>query len=205
MLDKAINKTFDQAAGELRDGARWYLACCLSRMETAVEALSRAGFPIYCPMIETMKPPSLRKLKPSQRKFAYLLAQPVKEPLFPGYFLVGLGGRDHHDIFRVCRIDGLRCEDGRPVPVDRRFLDRMRAIEANGAIPGDAPLKLLLEPGDLVRVMEGAVAGHMGTVEMIGELVVGKLDESTRLWIALNIFGRATRVETTLGNVVRVE
>lgn len=202
---KAINKTYDHAVGDLGADARWFLACCLSNMSTAIEALNGAGFATYCPTIEVLKPPPLRKLKPSQRPYAYLLAQPTKEVLFPGYFLVGLGAtRDHHEIFRVCRIDGLRCADGRPVRVDQRFLDRMRAIETNGSIPGDAPLRLLLEPGDLVRLLTGPCTGLVGTVETVGEVSLAKLDESTRLWIVLNILGGETRVETTVGAVVKV-
>lgn len=205
MSGDQTDKSFDTATAELAAAARWCLACCLSRMEIAMEALGRAGFAVYCPTIEIMKPPPLRTLKPSQRKFAYMLAQPAREPLFPGYFLVGLGARDHHEIFRVCRIDGLRCEDGRPVPVGDHFLDRMRAIEKEGAIPGGVPLKLLLGAGDLVRVLDGPFTGHVATVEELGELAIAKLDESTRVWIALKLFGGATRVETTLGNIAKVE
>ncbi len=129
MTAKMIDKPFDGSV------AQWHLICCLTRMEAAMEALDRAAFPIYCPRIEVMKPPPLRTIKPSQRKFAYMLATPVRVPLFPGYFLAGLyQGQDHHGIFKIWNIDGLRCEDGRPVAINERFLTRMRECETAGAI-----------------------------------------------------------------------
>lgn len=200
---KVIERSLEQASRQLH-GERWHLVCKLSGMDAAIDALDRAGFAVYCPHVTLLKPPPQRKLAPSQRKFAYMLAKPTVCPLFPGYFLVGLGDRDWHDIFGVCRIDGLAIDDNRPVAIDSRFLDRMRAAEVRGSIPGETPLKLLLEEGDLVRVLDGPFAGQGATVESLGEVEVGKLDDRTRIWIALQLFGRLSRVETTLGNVVKL-
>ena len=48
-------------------------------------------------------------------------------------------------------------------------------------------------------------AGVTGTVDAIGDTAVGDLDDDTRLWILLNVFGAPTRAQTRLGGVVRVE
>lgn len=200
---KVIEQSLEQASGRLH-GERWHLVCKLSGMDAAIEALDRAGFAVYCPHVTVLKPPPLRKLSHGQRKFAYMLAKPTVCPLFPGYFLVGLGERDWHEIFGVCRIDGLAIDDNKPVAIDQRFIERMRAAEVRRSIPRETPLKLLLDVGDLVRVLDGPFTGFEATVETLGNVKVGELDERTRIGIALQLFGRPNRVDIPLGHVAKM-
>lgn len=171
---------------------RWYVIHAYSGFENQVkrsldERVKRAGLEhlfgqILVPTEEVVEMREGQKRK-SDRKF------------FPGYVLVQMEMTDEtwhlvKDVPRVMGFIGGTAE--RPAPITEKeaqaILDRVLA----GA---DKPRpKVLFEPGELVRIVEGPFNDFNGVVEEVDY-------EKNRLRVAVTIFGRSTPVELEFGQV----
>jgi len=107
---------------------------------------------------------------------------------FPGYVLVHMVLNDdtYHLIKDTPKVTGFLGSGNKPLPVPQREVDRIRgAIEEGEAHPRPT---ITFEIGENVQVTDGPFASFSGVVEDVDE-------DTTRLKVAVSIFGRATPVE----------
>lgn len=114
---------------------------------------------------------------------------------FPGYVLVQMEMTDQswHLVKEVPKVMGfIGGTSDRPAPIpDReaeRILDRIRE-----GTERPRP-KILFEPGEVVRVIEGPFADFNGVVEEVNY-------EKSRVRVSVLIFGRSTPVDLEFGQV----
>lgn len=165
---------------------RWYVVHVYSGFEKYVkEALERAsqeqGFEekfaeIIVPTEEVVEIRSGKKRK-SERKF------------FPGYVLVRMELDDDtwHLVKKTPKVLGfLGGTSDRPAPItDKEAEGILQRVQEGVEKPRP---KVLFEPGEVVRVIEGPFADFNGVVEEVNY-------EKSRLRVAVLIFGRSTPVE----------
>lgn len=169
---------------------RWYILHVYSAHEGYVvkmlnehirrEKLEDHFGEIIVPTEEVIEMRAGRKCK-SQRKF------------FPGYVLVQMVMNDKtlllvRNVPKVLRFIGTE----RPTPIsDEEAVKILQRVEEGGIKPKP---KVLFEPGEVVRVIEGPFADFNGVVEDVSY-------EKSRLRVSVSIFGRSTPVELEFGQV----
>lgn len=189
--------------------AAWHLVQVMTgRERTIAEFLRRYRFETYFPLITVMKPVPRKRLSAKQRRNGAHVRRPKIMPLLPGYLLVmmDMAGGDWHSLFRLAGVRGVWCEGELPVPVRQKDLDNLRGREVDGVIPGDVTLGALFcsKVGDQVRITDGPFASFPAVVELLpsgyqpGERLE-ELDESKRVTLLVNIFGRPTPVHLPFG------
>jgi transcriptional antiterminator NusG len=171
---------------------RWYVVHAYSGYENAVkrsleEHIKLAGMEdkfgqILVPTEEVVEMREGQKRK-SDRKF------------FPGYVLVQMEMNDEtwHLVKSVPRVMGfIGGTSDRPAPISDReaqaILDR---VQEGAEKPRP---KVLFEPGEVVRVIDGPFNDFNGVVEEVNY-------EKSKLRVAVLIFGRSTPVELEFGQV----
>lgn len=171
---------------------RWYVVHVYSGFENQVkrsmeERIRHAGMEerfgeILVPTEEVIEMRAGQKRK-SDRKF------------FPGYVLVQMELDDEtwHLVKDVPKVMGfVGGTSDRPAPITEkeamRILDRVKE-----GVEKPKP-KVLFEPGEVVRVVDGPFADFNGVVEEVNY-------EKSRLRVAVLIFGRSTPVELEFGQV----
>ena len=180
---------------------RWYVVHAYSGFEhqvrrSLIERVARAGMQerfgdVLVPTEEVIEMRGGQKRK-SERKF------------FPGYVLVqietsgdGKGLRiddeSWHLVKETPKVMGfIGGTADRPLPITDKEADAILRRVQEGV---DKPRpKVLFEPGELVRVIEGPFNDFNGTVEEVNY-------EKSRLRVAVLIFGRSTPVELEFGQV----
>lgn len=114
---------------------------------------------------------------------------------FPGYVLVQMEMDDQtwHLVREVPRVLGFVGGKGeRPAPItDAEAASILQRVEEGEKKPRP---KVLFEPGEVVRVIDGPFADFNGVVEDVNY-------EKNRLRVSVSIFGRATPVELEFGQV----
>ncbi len=180
---------------------RWYVVHAYSGFEHQVaralrERIVRAGMEdrfgeVLVPTEEVVEMRAGQKRK-SERKF------------FPGYVLVqiettGEGGglriddESWHLVKETSKVMGLIGGSAdRPVPIKDSEADAILRRVQDG-VEKPRP-KVLFEPGELVRVVDGPFNDFNGTVEEVNY-------DKSRLRVAVLIFGRSTPVELEFGQV----
>lgn len=180
---------------------RWYVVNAYSGFEHQVarslkERIARAGMEdrfgdVLVPTEEIVEMRGGQKRK-SERKF------------FPGYVLVqietsGEGGglriddESWHLIKETPKVMGfVGGTADRPLPIKDSEADRILQRVQDG-VEKPKP-KILFEPGEMVRVIDGPFNDFNGTVEEVNY-------EKNRLRVAVLIFGRSTPVELEFGQV----
>ncbi|WP_264435225.1 transcription termination/antitermination protein NusG [Coxiella endosymbiont of Dermacentor marginatus] len=169
---------------------RWYVLHVYSAHESYVakilnEHIRREGLEdhfgeIIVPTEEVIEMRAGRKCK-SQRKF------------FPGYVLVQMVMNDKtlllvRNVPKVLRFIGTE----RPASIsDEEAAKILQRVEEGEIKPKP---KVLFEPGEVVRVIEGPFADFNGVVEDVSY-------EKSRLRVSVSIFGRSTPVELEFGQV----
>jgi transcriptional antiterminator NusG len=171
---------------------RWYVVHAYSGFEHQVkrsleERIKRFAMEdkfgeILVPMEEVIEMREGQKRR-SERKF------------FPGYVLVqmDMGDESWHLVKDAPKVLGfIGGTSDKPAPITDReaqaILDRIR----EGA---DKPKpKVLFEPGEVVRVIDGPFNDFTGVVEEVNY-------EKNRLLVAVQIFGRSTPVELVFSQV----
>jgi len=173
----------------------WYVVHAYSNYEKAVkraleERIKRAGMEelfgqILVPTEEVVEMRKGVKRK-SERKF------------FPGYVLVEMEMNDDtwHLVKSVPRVMGfIGGRQDNPTPISQAEADTILQRVQDGA---DKPRpKVLFEPGEMVRVIEGPFNDFSGVVEEINY-------EKSRLRVAVSIFGRSTPVELDFTQVEKL-
>jgi len=171
---------------------RWYVVHAYSGFENQVkkyliERVERNGMQekfgeILVPMEEVVEMREGQK-KRSERKF------------FPGYVLVQMEMDDEswHLVKDVPKVLGfIGGTSDKPAPITDREADSILQRIQDGV---DKPKpKVLFEPGEVVRVIDGPFNDFNGVVEEVNY-------EKSRLQVAVLIFGRSTPVELEFGQV----
>ena len=165
---------------------RWYVVHAFSGFEKQVqrslaERIERAGMQdmfgeILVPTEEVVEMKGGQKRR-SDRKF------------FPGYVLVEMEMNEEtwHLVKEVPKVMGfIGGTSDKPAPITEKEADTILNRVQEGV---DKPRpKILFEPGEMVRVIDGPFNDFNGTVEEVNY-------EKSRLRVAVLIFGRSTPVE----------
>lgn len=176
-------------------GLRWYVVHAYSgyekyvmqalRERVAQHKLEEKFDEIIVPTEEVIEMRSGQKRK-SERKF------------FPGYVLVHMQMDDEtwHLVRHTPKVLGfIGGTSDRPAPITDKEADAILRRMQEGV---DKPRpKVLFEPGEVVRVVEGPFADFNGVVEEVNY-------EKSRLRVAVLIFGRSTPVELEFLQVTKV-
>lgn len=171
---------------------RWYVVHVFSGYErqavrSLVDRIAYAGAEdafgeILVPTEEVVEMKAGQKRK-SDRKF------------FPGYVLIQMEMNDEtwHLVKDVPKVMGfIGGTSDRPAPISDREADQILQRIQEG-VEKPQP-KVLFEPGEVVRVVDGPFADFNGVVEEVNY-------EKSRLHVAVSIFGRSTPVELDFGQV----
>ncbi len=114
---------------------------------------------------------------------------------FPGYVLVemDLDKDSWHLVNKTPRVKGfIGGTADNPAPLtESEVAEILARVEAGS---GKAAPKIVFEPGELVRVIDGPFNDFSGVVEEVNY-------EKNRLHVAVTIFGRSTPVELNFGQV----
>lgn len=156
------------------DKRYWYVIQTQSRHEDKVEtSLLRKGLETFLP----------RVTYPSRRRDRKVI---LKAPLFPGYLFLH-AELDPVTFHRVIRVDGIvrLLGHGSPTPLAAEVIASIKSI-----VEGDRPFYpcRYLEKGRQVRVIDGPLAGAIGTI-------VGKNEKKRRLVVTVDLFKRSVAVE----------
>lgn len=171
---------------------RWYVVHAYSGFESQVmrslkERITRSGLQdkfgdILVPTEEVIEMRAGQKRK-SDRKF------------FPGYVLVQMDMNDEtwHLVKDVPKVMGfVGGTSDKPAPISDKEAEKILQRVQEG-VEKPRP-KVLFEPGEVVRVIEGPFADFNGVVEEVNY-------EKSRLRVAVLIFGRSTPVELEFGQI----
>jgi transcriptional antiterminator NusG len=171
---------------------RWYVIHAYSNFEHQVkksleERIKRYGLEdkfgeILVPTEEVVEMREGQKRK-SERKF------------FPGYVLVkmDLDEQTWHLVKEVPKVLGfIGGTSDRPAPISDREADAILQRVKEG-VEKPRP-KVLFEPGEVVRVVDGPFNDFNGVVEEVNY-------DKSKLRVAVQILGRATPVELDFGQV----
>jgi len=173
-------------------GKRWYVVHAFSGFEKQVqrsmaERITRAGMEdmfgeILVPTEEVVEMKGGQKRR-SDRKF------------FPGYVLVEMEMNDEtwHLVKEVPKVMGfIGGTSDRPAAITEKEANTILSRVQEGV---DKPRpKILFEPGEMVRVVDGPFNDFNGTVEEVNY-------DKSRLRVAVLIFGRSTPVELNFHQV----
>jgi len=171
---------------------RWYVIHAFSGFEKQVqrslkERIVRAGMEdmfgdVLVPTEEVVEMKGGQKRR-SDRKF------------FPGYVLVEMEMNDEtwHLVKEVPKVMGfIGGTSDKPAPISQKEANTILSRVQEGV---DKPRpKILFEPGEMVRVVDGPFNDFNGTVETVDY-------EKNRLRVAVLIFGRSTPVELNFHQV----
>lgn len=186
------HKIDTQDKAEQDSTQRWYVVHVYSGYESLVMQELRARIirehvadlfgEIIVPTEEVVEMRAGQKRR-SERKF------------FPGYVLVHMVMNDKtwHLVKSIPRVLGfIGGTSERPTAITEREVNTILQRVQEGA---DKPRpKVLFEPGEVVRVIEGPFADFNGVVEEVNY-------EKNRLQVAVLIFGRSTPVELEFSQV----
>ena len=114
---------------------------------------------------------------------------------FPGYVLVEMEMTDEtwHLVKNTSKVTGfIGGKSNKPTPIPAREIDKIMQQVQEG-VEKPRP-KVLFEPGQMVRVIDGPFNDFNGVVEEVNY-------EKSRLRVSVLIFGRATPVELEFGQV----
>ncbi len=171
---------------------RWYVVHAYSGFEnrvkqSLVERVARSGMQdrfgeILVPTEEVVEMREGQKRK-SERKF------------FPGYVLVQMEMDDDtwHLVKEVPKVLGfIGGTSDRPAPItDKEANAILQRVQEGAEKPRP---KVLFEPGEVVRVIDGPFNDFNGVVEEVNY-------DKSKLRVAVLIFGRSTPVELDFGQV----
>jgi len=173
-------------------GKRWYVIHAFSGFEghvkrSLLERIARAGMQdafgeILVPTEEVVEMRAGQQRK-SERKF------------FPGYVLVQMEMTDEtwHLVKDVPKVMGFIGGTGdRPAPITEKEAEAILQRVVEG-VEKPRP-KVIFEPGEVVRVIDGPFNDFTGVVEEVDY-------EKNRLKVSVLIFGRSTPVDLEFGQV----
>lgn len=134
---------------------------------------------------ETVKEVRRGKTYDSERKF------------FPGYIIVRMQLTDPawNLVKNTARVTDFLGMKGKPIPISEREAKNMLQQMEEGATA--APINITFDIGENVEVTDGPFASFQGIVESHDI-------ENQRVTVSVSIFGRATPVELTYGQVQKL-
>lgn len=188
-IDQNDNNEDENLEGSKSDSAlSWYVLHVYSSCEQKViellkerikvKSLGKYFGEILVPTEEVVSLRSDKRKVKTDRKF------------FPGYVLIQMEMNDEswHLVKNVPKVLGfIGGTAERPAPISQKEVDVI-LNRLNAETDGKPRPKVLFEPGELVRVIEGPFADFNGVVEDVNY-------EKSRLRVSVLIFGRATPVE----------
>ncbi len=199
-MDEVSNVT-ENAVETAQDNKRWYVVHAYSGFEKSVaqslrDRIVRMGMEdrfgeVLVPTEEIIEMRAGQKRR-SERKF------------FPGYVLVQIASHEENGIPRIdsecwhliketTKVMGfIGGTADRPLPIADSEADAILQRVQDG-VEKPKP-KVLFEPGQMVRVVDGPFNDFNGVVEEINY-------DKSRLRVAVLIFGRSTPVELEFGQV----
>lgn len=195
----------------------WHLVQVSDGLDsTTVEFLKRQKIGLYLPLIRIFKPVPRSKLSHSQRRSAFKPMREKIEPFFPGYAFINFSdaGERWREIFKMAHIRGLVCANNLPVQVSWKLIEEIQGKEIDGVVPAATRIaEFTFLIGEKVRVSDGPFASFGGTItELPKWMEQGKaatatlddLDESSRVQLLVDIFGRETPVELSLDQIEKI-
>lgn len=193
---------------------RWHLVQVSNGLNSRdVELLRRLQIEMYRPLMRSLKLVPKKQLSQAQRR------QPVRplrekiEPFFPGYAFIASqnwGDDRWQEVFKMVGIRGLVCAENQPVLVPWEMIREIQAREIDGAVPSTTKLmELPYILGQQVRITTGPFAHFSGTIERLpdvkinglAEMTIEELDDSHRVHLLIDIFGRSTAVTLSLMDI----
>ncbi len=175
---------------------RWYIVHTYSGFENKVRLHLQ----------ETIKQLGLEEkvtdvLVPAQEEVQVVkgVKRNVKQKFFPGYVFVRaeLDGPDRDNIWHVIkdipRVTGF-LGGNKPTPVPDREVERIHQQITEGTMK--PKVKIDIEEGENVKVIEGPFANFNGVVEEVNQ-------EKGKVRVLVSIFGRSTPVELDFTQVER--
>lgn len=178
-------------------GPKWYIVQCGRRTDRQVlDVFARFEIETYYPMVTQFKPMPRRRMSQAQRRSGTAIMQPQDAAVFPRYVFThfDLQVRGWREAFDYAGVAGLMCKSGMPIWMPDDMIKRVRSQVGHQITTSDT-MRAFLAVGAEVVVNHGPFASFPGIVEEGLDLPIEKLDASTRIKVAVNIFGRATPVE----------
>jgi transcription antitermination factor NusG len=195
----AEGKRLRRLDDELDAERRWHLVQISQQHFTKASFfLKDAGYTIYAPQSRDFVIPKSNELSLGQRRQRHLFKREKLSPYFGSYRFVRFAAGDPwHDLFKILGVHGLGVANGVPVPMPDALIERLKAKEINGAIPGSTPVRaLIFSVGDTAKVNEGAFIGFEGKIE--------RMDENGRIRLLLELFAGLVPVDLTADQVDKV-
>ena len=145
----------------------------------AARNLSQQGFKTFLPLQSFTRK--------SQARFLTNI-----KPLFPGYMFVSidLGKEPWQKINSTLGVSRLICQDGIPIKVPEEIVSALMArCDSSGKLlPAET-----LASGDSVKILSGALANFIATVETV--------DSKQRIWVLMEIMGQVSRIQVGLDQI----
>lgn len=165
---------------------RWYVVQSIPRMEGwAVENLLAAGFQSYWPrhVVEQKK----------------VVAGERYRSMYPSYLFVNFDVKN--DPWRaVCSTRGVKrvlgATEETVVPLPVGFVESMKMAAPDGVIDLPKVNPIVFSPGDALKVIDGPLAGHTGTMQF---------SEKGRVALLLSLLGRENVVYLPADRVAYAE
>lgn len=182
-----------------------------------VELLDRMQIELYRPMQRSLRLVARKALSQAQRRNPVRPVREKVEQLFPGYAFLTFVETDERwrEVFKMVGIRGLVCAGNQPVEVPWKMIEEIRAKEVDGAIPSTTKLSAFpFVMGEAVRVSDGPLASFRGVITGLprntdkadfSDLTLDELDESFRVKLLVDIFGRQTPVELGLSQIEKLQ
>lgn len=181
-----------------------------------LELLRRVRIDLYRPLIRRMQLVPKKQLSRTQRRQPIRPLREKIEPFFPGYAFLTFPDRDDRwsEVFKMTGIRGLVCANHQPVAVPWQMIEEIQGREVDGAVPASvkmAELPYIL--GEWVRVANGPFSHFGGQITHLpkdvreadlGNLTIEELDESFKVHLLVDIFGRKTPVSLPLADIEKV-
>lgn len=121
-----------------------------------------------------------------------------KRKIFPGYILIEMQVTDEswHLVQNISQVFGfIGGHFGNPLPIDENEID-MILQQITDSTHKPKP-KVLFEPGEIIRVVDGPFADFNGTVEEVNY-------DKNRLCVGVLIFGRSTPIDLDFSQVEKI-
>lgn len=199
------------------DAAQWYVGHANSDAK-ARERLDDAGMEFYYPLTRTFRAVPKKRLNHAKRSGPPIMEE-VLRPLFRGYFFLRFDLRDGtwHDTFELAGISGMLANDRgglpMPAPIAAGEIDKIKAREVDGAIPGNARARTVIPYalGEEVRIDDptmaratGIVDGLHGQREWVPDMAVGELNDRVKLRLLVGMLGRMTVVVLPITSISKL-
>lgn len=188
-------------------GPKWYIVQCGRRTDRQVlDTFGRFKVETYYPMITQMKPLPRRQMSQAQRRSGFAVMAPQETAVFPRYVFTrfDIQSRQWRDAFDHAGVGGIMCHSQMPIWMPDEAIEKVKRQVGSPVTTSDT-FRHVFGLGDHVVVTNGPFASFPGIIEQAVDLPLEKLDASTRIKVAVNIFGRATPVELEYWQIAKAD